>query len=915
VNTPLRLLHLEDDDADADIVRKTLENEGVICTVTRVETETDFRSLLAQGGVDLILADYTLPEFDGISALNLARTMLPDVPFIFLSGTLDEEVAIDALKIGATDYVFKTRLSRIAPAVRRALREAQERIALQRSEAAIRASEKSLRLIVDRIPGLVSTMTAAGNVEHVNQRILDYTGKTIEELQDWRALIHPDDFASVMTRWLRSIATGRPYEVEHRILGADGVYRWFYVHGLPMLDADGHIVRWYTLITDIDQRKKAEEKLQRSEAFLAEAQSISHTGSFGWRVSTGEIIWSEETFRIFQYDLTIAPTVEHILQRVHPEDAALVTQTVERASRDGMDFEHEYRLVMPDRSIRHVHVVARAVRDEAGRIEFVGAVMDVTGQKQDELLLAGEKRLLEMIARGTPRTVILDALCRLVEELSGGTLSSILLLDSNAGCLRHGAAPSLPPAYIEAIDGLAIGPKAGSCGTAAYRGEPVVVSDIAADPLWADYCDLALAHGLRACWSTPIRSSEGKVLGTFAIYYREPRAGTPYERNIVERVTHLASIAVEREQAEEAQLRLMAIAASSDDAIISKTLGGIITSWNAGAQRIFGYTAEEAVGRPIKMLIPPDREDEESQIIDRLRRGESVEHFETVRILKDGRQIHVSLAISPIKNSAGQIIGAAKIARDITEQKRAEEALRQSQAELAHVSRVTTMGELTVSLAHEVNQPIAAALTNAKTCMRWLARDSPNIDEAREAAMRIVEDGTRASDIISRVRLLFEKGRPERTSVDVNELIREMIVLLRSEALRDAIAIRTELAADCPSVMSDRVQLQQVLMNLIVNGIDAMKHVQGARELVIASQCTGPDQVRVSVSDTGVGLPPQTDQIFKPFFTTKPHGTGMGLSISRSIVESHGGRLWATENPSRGATFHVALPVNVDSPP
>jgi PAS domain S-box-containing protein len=915
VKTPLRLLHLEDDDADADLVRRTLEHEGVICTVTRVDTEGDFRSWLAQGGFDLILADYTLPEFDGISALNLARELLPDVPFIFVSGTLDEEVAIDALKVGATDYVFKTRLSRIAPSVRRALREAQERVALQRSEAAIRESEKNLRLIVDRIPGLVSTMTAAGNVEHVNQRILDYTGLTLDALQDWRSLIHPDDLELVMTRWIRSVETGQPYEVEQRILGADAVYRWFYVHGLPMLDAEGHIVRWYTLITDIDQRKKAEENLQRSEAFLAEAQSISHTGSFGWRVATGEITWSEETFRIFQYDRTIVPTVQRMLQRVDAEDAALVKLTVERASRDGKDFEHEYRLVMPDRSTRHVHVVARGRSDESGRIEFVGAVMDVTERKQDELLLAGEKRLLEMIARGDARTVILDALCRLVEELAGGTLASILLLDRSTGCLRHGAAPNLPASYTAAIDGLTIGPAMGSCGTAAYRGEPVVVSDIATDPLWADYRDLALPHGLRACWSTPIRSSEGRVLGIFAIYVREPRARSPYEDNIIEHVTHLASIAVEREQAEEAQLRLGAIVASSDDAIISKTLGGIITSWNAGAQRIFGYTVEEAVGRPINMLIPPDRQHEEAVILARLRRGESVEHFETIRMMKDGQQIHVSLAISPIKNPAGQIIGASKIARDITERKRAEEALGQSQAELAHVSRVTTMGELTASLAHEVRQPIAAAITDAKACLLWLDRDTPDIDEARAATLRVVEDGRRATDIISRIRLLFTKGAPQREWIDVNELIREMIVLLRSEAVREAISARTALAADCPRVMGDRVQMQQVLMNLILNGIEAMKDVEGARELVIASQRVEPDEVLVSVSDTGVGLPPQADQIFKAFFTTKQHGTGMGLSISRSIVESHGGRLWATDNPSRGATFHVALPTGRETRP
>jgi signal transduction histidine kinase len=536
-------------------------------------------------------------------------------------------------------------------------------------------------------------------------------------------------------------------------------------------------------------RQRAEH---RQEAYLAEAQRLSRTGSFGWRPSSGEIVWSDETFRIFQYDRTISPTVERILERVHPEDAAAVKQTNDRASRDGRDFQHEYRLVVPDGSIKHVHVVARAVIDESGRLEFVGAVMDLTERKRDEMLLAGEKQLLEMIARGNPRPVILDALCRLVEELAGGSLTSILLLDSNAGCLRHGAAPSLPAPYIEAIDGVVIGPAVGSCGTAAYRGEPVTVSDIAADPLWTDFRDLALAHGLRACWSTPIFSSAGRVLGTFAIYYREPRTPTPYEHNIIEQITHLASIAVEREQA--------------------------------------------------------------------------------------------------------------------------EAALRQAQADLAHVSRVTTMGEVTASLAHEVNQPLAAALTNASTCMLWLGADPPNIEEARAAAMRIVQDGTRASQIISRIRRLFEKGTPERASVDVNALIREMIVVLHSEAARYGISVRTNLAVDLPQVMGDRVQLQQVVMNLVVNSIEAMKDADRMRELAIASQRADNERVLVSVSDTGVGLPPQqADRIFKAFFTTKAHGTGMGLSISHSIIESHGGRLWAANNASQGATFHFMLPTTIEA--
>ena len=247
------------------------------------------------------------------------------------------------------------------------------------------------------------------------------------------------------------------------------------------------------------------------------------------------------------------------------------------------------------------------------------------------------------------------------------------------------------------------------------------------------------------------------------------------------------------------------------------------------------------------------------------------------------------------------------------ERKHAEEARREAQAELARVSRVTTMGELTASLAHEVNQPIAAAVTNANTCLRWLTRDQPDLAEAREAASRIVKDATRAAGIISRVRLLFKKSTPQRELVDVNEAIREMIVLLRSEATRYNITVRMELTVDLPRIMGDRVQLQQVLMNLIVNSIDAMKEADGARELAVKSQRT-EKEVLVSVSDTGVGLPPQqAEEIFNAFFTTKPHGTGMGLRISRSIVESHGGRLWAAHNSPRGASFHFALPTKIEA--
>ena len=665
--------------------------------------------------------------------------------------------------------------------------------ALRQSEAYLAAAQRVSRT------GSFGWSIPSGRIVWSDEtfRILEHdpANKPTEQVVLQRT--HPDDRALVRETLDQAARERKAFDFEHRLLMPDGSVKYIRVAGHPSTkDESGHC-EFVGAVTDITESKRVEESLRRSERYLAEAQRLTHTGSWGWRIPGHDASHlSEEWYRMYGFDPESGvPTWEERVQRIHPEDRTQHQETITRSIREKSDYEIEFRILLSSGTVRHIHAVGHPVMGASGDVvELVGSSIDITERKRAELLRDGENCILEMIARDALLEEILENLVRVVEAQFAGLLCSVLLLDEDGQHARHGAAPSLPEAYSKAIDGLPIGPMAGSCGTAMYRREPVIVADILEDPLWEPYRGVAEPYGLRACWSTPILAHSGKPLGSFAMYYREPRSPSPAEIRALDMATHLAGIAIER-----------------------------------------------------------------------------------------------------------------KLARE------ERERLRRAQADLAHINRVTTLGELTASLAHDIKQPIAAAVTDAKTCLRWLHRDEPELAEASEAALRAVKDVTRAADIINRISLLFKKEALQHELVDVNVLIREMIVLLRSEASRYSISIHGELGNDLPKIMADRVQLQQVLMNLMLNGIEAMKDL-GTGELTIKSQQHDNRQVLISVGDTGVGLEPENaEQIFNAFFSTKPQGTGMGLPISRSIIESHGGRLWATSNSGPGATFQFTLPSEVNA--
>jgi PAS domain S-box-containing protein len=696
--------------------------------------------------------------------------------------------------------------------------------------------------------------------------------------------VHPEDVALVKQTIERATQDGKNFEHEYRLLMPDGSLKHVHVVAHAQRDGSGEL-EFVGAVMDTTAVKDVEKKLRRSEESLLEAQKLSNTGSWRHDVVSGEVTVSPEIYRIHDIKPDEDPSnTEFFFNKFHPEDRKRVVDLFERAEREKTAFQVDYRIVLPDGNIKYLRTIGHPILNESGDlVEFVGTAIDITAATQAEKTLRESEAYLAEAQRlshtGSWARVSATGEMRYWSE----ECYRVLGFDPRDGLPRF-------ETFLQRVhpdDQAKIREISAAAGRAKFDyetdygivhpGGEIRDIHVVAHPVFNPSGDLVEYVGT-VMDVTERRRSEEKLRQSEA-YLAE-----------AQKLTHTGSWVWE--VAERRALHLS-------------------EEW----YRVYGFDPKEGMSAWNKRLerIHPDDCDGRQQAIDRAINEKSDYEVEYRILLPGGAVRYIRSVGHPVLNASGDLVQFVGSSTDITERKQAEEALHQAQKEVARHNRITTMGELTASLAHEVKQPIAAAVTDANTCVRWLSRDDPDVEEAREAASRVVKDATRAAEIITRVRQLFKKGTPEQALIDVNEIIREMIVLLGSDATRYDVSIQTELAKDLPQVMGDRVQMQQVLMNLMTNSIDAMKDLDGTRELMISSQAED-GQLMISVSDTGIGLPPKrADQIFDAFFTTKPQGTGMGLRISRSIVESHGGRLWAADNSPRGASFHLTLPIKAEA--
>ncbi len=554
-------------------------------------------------------------------------------------------------------------------------------------------------------------------------------------------------------------------------------------------------------------------------------------------------------------------------------------------------------------------VVVTPITDNDGTVvQLLAVSRDITEKRQAADFRAGQQNVLEMIASGADLDVVLTRLVQLVERHSHGMWCSVILLDEDGTHLRRGAAPSLPAGYNQAIEGAEIGPRAGSCGTAMYFRRTVISTDVLVDSIWEDYRELAVTYGFRACWSTPIFSAQKRVLGSFAMYYQEPRPPLDDEVRLVEAAANIAGIAIEHQRALEAlrrsEERTRAILRAIPDWMFILDANGVFVDYHAKDPAELLLPPERFLGKTIWEVMPPVISNPLAAAMAGVLASDEPQRFE-YSIESDQAQSFYEACV--VRCDGNRLLS---IVRDISDRKRAEMDAHLQRRELAHLSRVATLGELSGAIAHELSQPMSAVLINAYAARRLLSQDPVDLVETRAAIEDIIANDKRAGAVIERLRTLLKKGQIAFEALDLNDVATDVLELTRGDFLSRRISVTTSLAPSLPRVDGDRVQLQQVLLNLVLNACESMS-ANAVNERRLSVTTTADDSfVQIAISDRGVGLPDdQRAAVFEPFVTFREQGLGLGLAISRSIILAHGGQIVAENNQERGATFTCRIPV------
>jgi signal transduction histidine kinase len=532
---------------------------------------------------------------------------------------------------------------------------------------------------------------------------------------------------------------------------------------------------------------------------------------------------------------------------------------------------------------------------------------DVERRHDDDAFQIAQHQVLGMLASGASLPEVLDRLVRTVEQQSDGMLCSVVLLADDGVSVRHGAAPNLPAGYVEAINGLPIGPDQGSCGTAMYRGTPVIVTDIQTDPLWAKYREIARRFNLRACWSTPIFSPLRTVLGSFAMYYDQPRAPGERELRLIETAADIARIAIEQERAQQAvrasEERNRAILRAIPDWMFVTTREGIFVDFHAKDPSALHAPPSAFLGRSVPDILPPFVAGPLMEAFARVRTPDDVEKVEYTLGGEDDERFYEACIVACDGDKILSIV------RDVSGRKRAELEAVAHQRELAHLGRVAMLGEMSGALAHELSQPLTAILSNAQAARHLLNREAPDLDTLRGMLDDIIRNDRRAGAVIDRLRALLRKTDPARQPVDLNDVVRDVLEFAYGELASRRVSAKTCFTNTPAIVLGDRIQLQQVVMNLLLNACDAMHNTPAPQRMLSLSTTARDGEIELVVKDRGAGIPPEElDRVFEPFVTFRDKGLGLGLAISRSIVTAHGGTIRAENNPDRGATFRCRLP-------